>query len=58
MTISDWSYLGRALSKLWKGFLAALADDTSDPFFFFLKCIGRQKIKNLVYADQVPFTPS
>jgi hypothetical protein len=53
MQFTDWSYLERALAKLWKGFLAALADDTSDPFFFLLKCIGKQKIKNFIYADQV-----
>ena len=51
--ITEWSYVGRALEKLWRGFLAALKDDTSDPLAFTLRCCFRGEETNLIYADQV-----
>jgi hypothetical protein len=52
--ITEWSYVGKALQKLWTGFVGALKDDTSDPLAFTYRCFYREMENNLIFADQVP----
>ena len=51
--LSEWSYLVRAVEKLWEGFLAGLSDDYSDPLAFALRIYRGKKEANLIFSDQV-----